>query len=95
MDDNIAESSRPGTVYPSEQDNASNDDLINNKGNTVDSPNFKGAGSTIEMGPKMQTGKGAGSTIEMGPKMQTGKKAGSTIEMGPKMQTDKKAGQPL
>lgn len=47
---------RPGTVIPSEQDRAVNDDLLNNRGNEVNSPNFKGAGATVEMGPKMQTG---------------------------------------
>lgn len=58
VDDNSMDGSirRPGTVIPSEQDDALNDDLQNSRGNAVDSPDFKGAGSTIEMGPKMQTG---------------------------------------
>ncbi|KAF2350729.1 C-type lectin-like [Trinorchestia longiramus] len=58
VDDSIAISSngRPGTVIPSQQDNAVNEDLINNFGNIVDSPNYKGAGPAVDMGPKMQTG---------------------------------------
>ncbi|KAA0198249.1 hypothetical protein HAZT_HAZT009360 [Hyalella azteca] len=58
VDDNIADGShgRPGTVIPSQQDDALNEDLINSRGNAVDSPNYKGAGATVEMGPKMQTG---------------------------------------
>uniref|UniRef100_A0A6A7G4S0 CUB and sushi domain-containing protein 3 n=1 Tax=Hirondellea gigas TaxID=1518452 RepID=A0A6A7G4S0_9CRUS len=58
VDDSVADSSnnRPGTVIPAEQDDASNDDLINNRANIVNSPDYKGAGPAIEMGPKMQTG---------------------------------------